>query len=180
MRIVNGIPCSPYFVFIRDISDYDDLDVLKLLEFESFEEIEMMEFMDDHDCIYLSRDRNWTHIMDNSNYTFWCSSPMHERIERLGRKYEIFTCMVGDVDQSYEFRYYRGGVKIREHIVESPNYSDEVVKVNYGVPLDVEKDVLQLEDPLDRVIQIAQSLGLRLPTVVDQMKCFRVGNLDFV
>lgn len=174
MKIINGIPDTPYFIFIKGVAEKSDQEISLLLNLGKINEVSDLEFFDDRNCIYLSRDDNWVHVMDNWFYTHWHSKELSERIEMLGRKLEIFTCSIGDCDLSFGFRYFKAGEKVREYIVESPNYNDEVLKRDFGLPLDGEAVGLKEENQLEKVIYIAKQLGIKIPTENCEIKCYEL------
>lgn len=176
MKIINGMPSSPYYIFINGISGKSDLEILSLLNLEIVKEIYLNNIIqDEENYIYLSRDENWVHLMDNLLYSHWYSKEFSNQIEKLGKKLEIFTCSVGDSDLSFDFKYYNNGKKVREYVVESPNYIDEILKLDIGIPIKGEQEGLKKDDQLERVLFIAQQLGVKLPKL-HKIKCFEVKN----
>ncbi|WP_422107015.1 hypothetical protein [Winogradskyella sp.] len=175
MKIINGIPCCPYFIFLKGISRKTDIEILSLFNFEIRSEVNLNnEFHGTENHIYMSRDDNWIHIMDNFFYSLWYSEAVSQRIEHLAETYEIFTCSVGDVDLSFDFNYYKNGKKVREYVVESPNYVDEILKKNVGNPLKGEYEGLKLSDQLESVIYIAKELGIKIPKKENEITCYEI------
>ena len=176
MKIINKLPHSPYFICIKGLNHKNDEELLELLGLHKCKEIEIPKDFEDENCIYISNDTSWIHIMDNYYYTFWQSDALSVRIEELGEKYEIFTFSVGDSDLSFDFKYFKNGTKIREYIVTSPNYNDEVIEVNNGTPLFGETEGLKKKDQFDRIIYIADSLGIILPEKEEEIRCYKIPN----
>ena len=175
MLIIDGLPHTPYFVFIKGLIDKSDKEILELLELGNNREVALRGDFNDRNCIYLSRDKNWVHIMDNYCYTHRGSQKFSNRVDELGKQYELFTCTVGDSDCSFDFRYFRGGKKIREYIVASPNYNDEVLMVDYGVPLPGESEGLKKADQFERVTYIAGALGIEIAAELKKIRCYEIG-----
>lgn len=174
MDITYGLPHAPYFIFLKGLTDKTDTEILELFDLGDHIETAIRNDLSDEHCIYMSRDDSWVHLMDNYFYTHWHSKKFSMKVEELGKTYELFSCSAGDCDLSFDFKYYKNGVKIREYIVESPNYDNEILKVNFGEPLLGEREALQRVDHLERVIHIASSLGIELPTELKQIKCYEI------
>lgn len=174
MEVNQGIPHSPYFIFINGLSDKSDVEVLSLLELHTAEKVEHNESLMDKECIYISRDANWVHIMDNWFYSHWHSKELRQKIDELGKKQEIFTCSIGDCDLSFDFKYFAEGRKLREYIVQSPNFNNQIIMTDSGVPLPAENIGVKKKDPLDKVMYIARSLGIVLPGRKQEISCYRL------
>jgi hypothetical protein len=173
MQFVKGIPDAPYFIFIKGISELSDEEVLELLNLRGPNLVESPKYNDWEFCIYISRDQHWTHLMDNWLYSNWYSTELTDRIEELSKRFEIFSCSIGDCDRSFAFKYFKNGEKIREYVVESPNYNDNVLKINFGNPLPGEGEGLKKKNELDRVLFIAKQLGIQLPKSSAEIKCYQ-------
>ena len=102
----------------------------------------------------MSRDNEWVHLMDNFYYAHWHSKSLTERIDELGKEYEIFTCSVGDCDESFEFKYFKNGQN--------------------GKPMMVEREAFNLEDQLDCVLYITHSLAIEIPNELNQIISYHV------
>lgn len=174
MDIINGLPHTPYLIFLNGLKDKTDQEILELFDLGDNKETAIRNDLSDKYCIYMSRDDNWIHLMDNYFYTHWHSKNFSMKVEELGRNYELFSCSVGDCDLSFDFKYYKNGNKIREYVVESPNYNDEILKVNYGEPLLGENEGMQKNDQFNRVTHIASSLGIEIPTDLNKIKCYEI------
>jgi hypothetical protein len=174
MFIIDGMPHSPYFVFIKGINAKSDSEILEFFNLGRGKEVENDESFTGEFCIHLFRNSNWICLMDNWFYTYRHSEKFSNRINELGKEYEIFTCTVGNADLYFDFKYFKNGQKIREYVVESPNYNDEVLKTDFGTPLYGEQECLKLEDQLDRVLSIACHLGIELPKNENEIKCYKL------
>ena len=166
------IPNSPFFTFIKGIEQNSFINTLKLFDLSNRTLVDYEKAKYNDDCIFLFRDKIWVHIMDNFSYSHWHSKNFKLKIEELGKSFEIFSFSVGDVDFSFEFRLFRNGGLVREYIVESPNFNDEIITKNFGKPLKGEEKGLQKKDQLMRVIHIAQSLGIEFPKNQSEINCY--------
>ncbi len=176
MHFIDGKPFAPYFIFIKNINEKSDGEILELLE------LEHCELFDYGDYVHISQDANWVHVIDNDAYQLWYSQKLTNRIEELGKEYEIFTCSVGEPDLSFDFRYFRDGKKIREYVVESPNYDDQIIITDFGSPI-LGEEILVHEElvkghQLAVVLHIAESLGIQLPKSAEGIKCYQLEGLD--
>ncbi len=149
-----------------------DKEILALFKLDNYKLVKEVP-LDDRNTIYLHRDGRWVHIMDNYFYSLWHQQSFREQINELGEKYEIFSCTAGDVDKSFDFKYYKNGKKIREYVVASPNYNDQVIKVDIGEPLFGESKALQNEDELNKILCVAEQLGIVLPKNADQILIYK-------
>lgn len=174
MRNFNRIPHSPFFTFIKGLESKSDIEIFKLFNFNKIELVENSREGNDQNCLYLFRDGEWVHIMDNYYYTHWHSTQFHSCINELGKIYELFSCRLKDVDESYDFSYYRNGKLLRQYITQSPNYSDIEVKVNKGGKLPIELQLMENSENVDIPIIVANSLGIRLAKNRDKILCYEV------
>lgn len=175
MDSVTKAPQSPFYIFIKGLQDKSAIEILELLGLGACDlVVGMVEDLHDDACIYIYNDKNWIHLMDNWFYSNWHSTSLHDRINVLGQTLEIFTCSVGDTDLSFNFKYYKDGVKRREYIVTSPNDNDEIISLNFGQPLAGEKEGLKQEDQLKRVTYIAKSLGIKFPKTMYDLRCYQL------
>ncbi len=189
MVITNEKIVAPYFIFIKGINEKNDAEVLELLELGEGKLLNPdvtidIKQVDEESSAYLFRNENWIHIIDSWYYSLWHSQMLSDRIEELGKKLEIFTCSFGDVDESFDFRYFKGGKKVREYIVDSPNWNNQVVRVDFGEPLQAEliilnkRDEVSKDDEIRNILQIAESLGIQLPKSAEGIKCYQLEGLD--
>ena len=174
MRSFNKIPHSPYFIFIRGVENKSDQTILELFGFNQIEPTSNDLVSEDEHCIYLYREKEWVHLMDNFYYTHWHSNQFKARIKELGKQYEIFTCRLKDVDESYDFKYFKHGELKRNYMSESPNYSDVDVTVNFGEKMNGELDVLSIKEDIDYPIVVAKELGIKLAKSKDHILCYKV------
>lgn len=169
----------PSYICIKGISEKSDLEVLKLLNITSditqaYNELTAAEDFD----IFVSRDDQWIHIIDNFFWMLNESEVVAKRIETLGEHYELYTCSVGDADLSFDFKYFKNGKLRREYVVKSPNFNNEVIAVNFGDALSGETEGLRKKDQIEKVLFIAQSLGIKIPTNFEKLTAYNLKNLN--
>jgi len=171
----HNIPLVPYFIFLKGLQDKSDTFIMDLLELGPGISIETTKDTSwQKDALHVYRKRDWVHLMDNWWYTFWHSEALSKRVEVVGEMLEIFVCSRGDADESFDFKYFKEGKKIREYVVESPNYSDEIVKIDWGNPLPGEAEGLKQKDQLHRITHIAKSLGIRFPSALSEIQSYQM------
>lgn len=177
MQIIDDMPISPFAIFIKGVQLKTNEEVIKLLGIQYFIEISFEEIKErpeeDENCIYISRDDNWVHIMDGLEYTLCVTNGIESRIKELGKKYDILNYSLGDCDRSYSLEYYKEGKLKRSYIVESPNYNDMIITRNLGEPLlgesIPEKDYCELIP-----MAVAKNLGIKVANKLQDIKCYDI------
>lgn len=184
MRLNNGILDSPFYIFIKPDTVLTDVEILNLLGIEKYTEIEKNKFQNGYvegmDIFYITRVGEWMQIIDGCNY-LWVDEQIRNKINVLGKSFEVMYCSIGDVDMSLEFVYYKEGKLRRKYILEDPNYSKYqlVVKEDFGLPLDREEDSLNNENNWDKIISLVKSIGIPLNHKKEDIKCYGIkSNLD--
>ena len=107
-------------------------------------------------------DEKWTYLMDDWFYTLWHNEDIRKRIQSLSKNFEIFTCSVGDSDDSFDFTYFKQGKIIRQYIVEDPNFKGGEVVRDIGKPFSIEKIALKKKAPYQKVMVIAKSFDIKM------------------
>jgi hypothetical protein len=103
----------------------------------------------------------WRVLADDVCFTFWHMSQRRTAIEALGRQFDLWACSAGDCDMSYDFVLYRQGTLRRKYVVDSPRFTDRIVREEFGLPLPGEAEVVTPEaDGMEICWQLAISLGI--------------------
>lgn len=173
--IINNTFDSPYFIFIKTSQDKIDLilEKLELLNWTALNSVVndgLIESENRH--FFVTWIDGWFHIMDDWNYTLWFDSGLIQRIQNLSNLFEIFTCSIGDCDYSFDFRLFKDGEIKREFVVEDPNINGGVVTKNFGDKLQGEEEALEKKDILERVISIAQNIGITTNYNLDKIRAY--------
>ena len=159
---------SPYFIFIKygfKMSDEEILGQLGLSEYDLITSNEEREKgVLNKRYLFLVEDEKWTYLMDDWFYTLWHNEDIRKRIQSLSKNFEIFTCSVGDSDDSFDFTYFKQGKIIRQYIVEDPNFKGGEVVRDIGKPFSIEKIALKKKAPYQKVMVIAKSFDCLLYT----------------
>ena len=109
---------------------------------------------------FITEDSSWTYVMDDWYYSLWFEKGIRDRIKLLSGDFDIFTFSVGDSDNSFDFSYLQKGEYLRQYVVEDPTYKGGEVVINTGKPFPIEDQALAKQEPIDKVIMIAKSLGI--------------------
>lgn len=168
---------SPYLIFInggfwmsdKEIMESLDLDGYKLVTDEK--EREKKEMLSKQ-YLFLTEDDEWTHLMDGWGYDLWHDKNIRTQLQLLSKDFDIFTCSVGDVDDSFDFHYYTQGEIVREYIVEDPHFKGGHVTKNFGQPFPAETAALQEKEIYAKVTTIAKSLGINLHHTKEQVRVY--------
>ncbi|WP_338765591.1 hypothetical protein WAF17_01965 [Bernardetia sp. ABR2-2B] len=162
---------SPFLIFIKGLNHLPDIEILQLLELQN---VETRDFEKETECyLRITRDKEWVHIMDNWFYGLWHSKSFKNRVDKLGEKYDIFYCSVGDCDNSFDFTYYKNGLIQRKYVVSDDGKMIE----SKGKPLPFEEDNLKESDELDKVISIAKSIGIETNHKLEDIACYQYENI---
>lgn len=108
--------------------------------------------------------------MDDWRYTLWHNTNFRDNVIKLSKHFDIFCCSIGDIDNSFNFRYFENGDLKREYVIEDPN-GEEVTK-NFGVPFKGEEIALNKKEPLDKVLSIAKLVGINTEHQLNKIKCY--------
>jgi len=166
---------APFFIFIKGITHLSNEEILKLLGFEEFQLVHPdPEEMPEAQYVYLTRDQNWVHIMDNWYYSLWHSKSFQNTITQLALDYEIFDCSVGDIDHSFSFNYYKEGKLSRRYVVTDPNFEGGEVSEDIGIPLASEEECLKITGDQLRVLSLATSLGIKIAHHQMTIECYDI------
>lgn len=158
LDIYDGIPHSPYLIFIKGL-DLSDEEILYQLGLSGYSKLEARIPWSDH--LAISRDEEWTHLADSYAYSHWLSNDFRTKIQKMASSFDVFTFSVGDADYSYDFEYWASGERIRKVVWDDPKYDGGFLKEQHGIPLEGEGPVSANKDPLKGLWQLAQSLGIQ-------------------
>ncbi|MFK7979869.1 MAG: hypothetical protein AB8G86_07805 [Saprospiraceae bacterium] len=179
MLIRNNNFFAPYYIFIKKGN--------KLKEREFFERLELFDYnltSDDWKSddkilldgkkryLFLTESENWTHLMDDWMYTLWHDTNFKSNVTKLSKYFDIYCCSVGDVDESFDFKYFESGRLKREYIVEDPKFRGGEITKNFGIPFIGEEIALNKKEPLDKVLSIAKLVGINIEHQLDKIKCY--------
>ncbi len=170
LRIIEGHIHSPYFIFIKQSKRYTDIEILTLLGIKDFLPTTHIKSTDR--VVHITDDGNWTHVIDDWLYTQWHSKSVFNHIEKLAKKHDIFTCSVGDSDSSYDFHYFKNGKLVRRYIYDDPKFDGGFVSEDYGIPIRGEEKALQKCDELNKVLSVAQLVGIEIKHQASQIRSF--------
>lgn len=109
------------------------------------------------------------HVADDWLYTLWHLATVNAAIPSLAKNHDVFTCSVGDADNSFDFEYFHDGNSVRKYVVEDSEYRRGLVVEDFGSPLPSEAEAMNQPDPLIAVLEIAHSLGINTlhdPTLI--------------
>ncbi len=166
---------SPYRIFIKSGSELTDDEILNHLGIKDYKlETEKPDWKSRY--LFLSENDGWVHLMDDWSYSLWHNKTIRNNIQSLSQRFEIFTCSIGDIDNSFDFTYLKNGEIIRQYIAEDPNFKKLVIVKNIGKPFPIETEALKLKDTAKKVTMIAKHLGLNLNYTKDQMRVYKLMN----
>lgn len=179
--LIEGVVHSPTFIFIECKGELNEEAILKLFGFEGY--YQDQEYHDIAGRILLHDDGNWVHVMDDWRGTLYYMDGRDDLLKSLSQDYRVFWFSIGDCDLSYDFTLYLSGKLVREFVVDSPGYTDRVVRRDFGQRLPAESALINHttgnfipENPdlyAGCLMNLAGSLGIK--RIVDEasLKVFR-------
>lgn len=155
---------SPYYIFVKDNGESSFLNLLS--KYDIAYELNQIKHIarGDRFEFYVSSLNGWTTIMDNWWYSLYHLDCKYPFIDDLGKKYELFQCVVGDSDHSFGFKYHVNGKLRRHYEVSNPSYrrDDLRVEVDIGRKLEYESDCLAVGEEYEKVLNLAFESGVKL------------------
>lgn len=115
---------------------------------------------------------DWLLIADDWYYTLWHLHTTRQTIANFALDSDVYYDMVGDSCESYGFAIYRNGCMVREVQVDSPQYNNQIPRIDNGPRLPVEGDTLLVPDIEAHVDKIAEHVGIRLPHQRDTVMAY--------
>jgi len=115
--------------------------------------------------------------MDNWWYNLWHSDSFRKKIDKLGEKYDIFYCSMGDCDYSFDFTYYKDGLLRRKYVVDDPDFKGGKLIENIGKSLPFEEDNLKNIGQGGKIISIAKSIGIETNHKLESISCYQYDNI---
>ena len=176
LQINNGIVFSPFYVFIKGVNKLTDIEILDFFRIQNAEIVKNGDVKNKTTSLFITEDSNWIHIMDFWDYCLYHNENENKRIIKLAEKFDIYTCSVGDSDHSFDFKYFKNGQLFREYIVEDPEYKGGQLTKDYGTKLMNEENALLLEDELDKVLEIANGIGIRFAHTKEKIRHYQYVN----
>jgi hypothetical protein len=132
--IIGGVLHAPYFVFLRGMPFPTDDEVLELLfppprswwrsvlGAPGHERVPVPEDLPlSEEYVYVGEQAGWYMIADDWHYHLWHRKDRKELLQRLAARWELFALVRPDVDESYEFVHFVGGLRMRERRVVTAN-----------------------------------------------------------
>lgn len=158
---------APYFIFVRQRGCLSDIELLARLGLRGpwrRRELPRYWWFGQQPGILVANDAEWTHVMDNWLYRLWHMKDIRDRIARLGTECDVFTCSVGDADDSYDFEYRAQGRLVRKREVVPDRWPFTVMlETELGEPLPIEASLwTETGDrgDLELLMRMASSLGI--------------------
>lgn len=162
---------APYFIFVRCGRSLKDADLLRRFGLSKY----VRGRFAPQTGLYsvLANDGAWTMLADNWHYMLWRRESKRKAIELLATDFDVFTCSVGDSNQSFDFDYYRDGMLVRRYVVTDPDYSGGSVTQDIGARLTDEADILaNNNDQLAKVLSLAKSIGIKTDYAEDELRVY--------
>jgi len=170
-----------FFISIKNINHLSDEEIFRLLGYENVQKLafaihdtdgSIMYDGGDLHC-YVVDDGEWLTIVD-SCYELFHDFRNREKLEKLSYKYDVFYGTSGDIDESFDYTYYKDGVLRRKYEVSQANFRDLVVEKDIGIFLEGEKEMLLEKEAEKKVIHVARIAGISLK-YNDSMRVYNLG-----
>ncbi len=172
-RIRNGHIVTSYFIFMRTSPRVADDALLRVLGID-FVRHGWDRKNANEARVFITEDDAWIHIADDLRYHLWHRRDAVEALHRFRPDATIFACSRGDCDYSFDFKYYDDGRLLRHFEVADPNYNKRPIKVitDLGTPLPGEKPLDRIEDEMNYLLAIAESLGVNTQHRSGAVRCY--------
>jgi hypothetical protein len=174
--ILRGHLVSPYFLFIRAAHRHSDSHILQVLGLGDYRRCPVDVLYSYAPRIYLTEDDTWIHIADDCGYNLWHKGQSIIDRLRAGIPHtSLFTCSVGDIDNSFDFAWYPDGQLARRYVaaIESTNWANRIVTEDFGQAFPFEKRLEDIKgDERDYVLSLAAALGVNTTHHLDRVRCY--------
>ena len=157
-KIIDGLLHAPFFIYVKCRQQLSDKELLKRLNLSSYKDKYLPGYKKKR--LYITHDKNWSHIADDWCYNLWHSQSIRGSISELSKEFNVFTCSVGDCDHSYDFSYYENGEIKRNYVVDHPEINNPKVTIDEGHPLSGEVKAFKKKDEFKIILTLAKSLGI--------------------
>ena len=118
----------------------------------------------------------WRLLAGDYSYSLWRMAKSHWPmcLIELSKGAEVFAYTRPDAELAHEFIYVRAGEILRERVVESPGWTDQVVVLDFGDPMAGESRQLQ-QDVADQIgLELAVGLGIPRRQRRDGLRQYRL------
>ena len=157
-----GFLHTPFMIYIRSYNTLSDNDFMKAFGLQDYQKLSPPLPASSLHVVF-ANDAEWTHIADDFRYTLGHSPKTTEVIERYSKSYDIFSCSIGDIDESFEFEYFQNGNLMRKLVFEHDafkNSKNVIVDIGNKLPGEPENlsDLITSSEKMFPTI--TQSLGI--------------------
>jgi hypothetical protein len=172
---------APYYIFIKKTDPKSDLELIKLLGLEGYVyNSRKSDFNEEHftSVLHITECANWFHIIDNWFYNMWHAHQNAKNnnnvdfIAEVGKQYDLFTCMVGDSDDTIQYIYYKAGKLLRKYIYEEHIDGSVRKEESHGEILPGEKQAETIKENHHFALNIATALGINLKHKPTETRCY--------
>lgn len=158
----SGQPHSGSYLFVRSQRRLSDGWLLDATGLGDYQPADALYDLQRH--VVIGHSPMWTVIGDDWDVEKFHSPSALKRIAKLMASVdEVFSCLLPDIDDSFEFSYWRNGALVRSFQKRSKDWGRTYTVQQQGIPLDAETAPITANDePTERVWPIARSLGFDL------------------
>lgn len=148
--IFSGHLHAPFFIYFRREPQLSDKQILEHFGLNAYQSVAKLPPGSTYAVIAEAGD--WTLLADDWLYQLWHMPSTKNAIESLAKTRDVFAWSLGDCDQSYEYAVYRNGALVRQLVVDSPHFDDQVVRLDIGeqLPFESESQGLPIEQKMER------------------------------
>ena len=170
-QIFNGHLHAPFFIYFRRTPRLTDEQILAQFGLTSHRYTTKLQLSSTYAVIADAGE--WTLLADDWLYHLWHMPSTRRAIESLATTHDVFAWSVGDCDLSFEYCLYRNGTRVRQYIVDSPGFSDQVIRVNFGEILSFESELLSADlEITDKMNRFSTNLGINTIVTRDMLRVY--------
>jgi hypothetical protein len=170
-QIFEGRLHAPYFIYFRRVAKLSDAQILAHFGLTTYRLTEKLQRSSTYAVIGDAGE--WTLLADDWFYRLWHMPTTRPAIESLAKEGEVFAWSVGDCDQSFDYCLYRDGRLVRQYMVDSPHFSDQVIRTDFGERLSFESELLSSDLSIEeKMNQFTSQLGINPFVTQDMLRLY--------
>ena len=163
--IVDGVFQAPCYIFIRSAKTpwLAILEKVGLSQWSAVDEPISDQLLEkEHSHYFVTQVGDWLQIMDDWNYSLWFDKTFQSRLLPLSIDFDIVSFSMGDIDQSFDFKYMHRGEIVSTFVIEDPDFDGGFIMKKQGLPGDSEHRVISEKDRWKKMVMLTNIYGIQV------------------